>query len=148
MNEQYSRLDKDNQLIWNLRDLGHTLRRISEGKGSQKRILIILLETGGLTQKELTARLGVQAGSASEVISKLEAGGLIERTPSPSDHRTADIRLTEKGRSLAQEAYLQRRERHRQMFSSLSAEEKDTLIHLLEKVNQDWEQKYRAQEGD
>lgn len=148
MKEQYLYLDKDNKLIWNLRDIGHTMRRISEGKGSQKRILIILLETKGMTQKELTNRLGVQPGSASEVISKLEDAGLILRTPSEIDHRTADIRLTKKGEVLAQDAYIRRKERHQNMFAAFSEQEKDTLIRLLEKVNEDWDQKYRTQEGE
>lgn len=56
MTEQYRRLDKDNKLIWNFRDIGHTMRRISEGKGSRKRVLILLLENRGITQCELTRR--------------------------------------------------------------------------------------------
>ena len=47
-----------------------------------------------MTQKALTARLGVQPGSASEVLNKLEQAGLILRTPSETDHRTTDIHLT------------------------------------------------------
>ena len=62
MNEQYGSLDQNNKLIWNLRDIGHTMRQIFDGRGSQKRILILLRETAGMTQKELTSRLGVQPG--------------------------------------------------------------------------------------
>ena len=72
MKEQYRNLDQNNKLIWNFRDIGHTMRRIAEGRASQKRILILLRETAGMTQKELTARLGVQPRSASEVLNKLE----------------------------------------------------------------------------
>lgn len=148
MKEQYRFLDKNNKLIWNFRDIGHTMRLISEGRGSQKRVLILLLEANGMTQKELTNRLGVQPGSVSEVISKLENAGLILRTPSEIDHRTTDIHLTEQGENLAQQAYTQRKKRHDQMFTALSEQEKDTLITLLEKVNEDWEQKYRSQGGE
>lgn len=147
MKEQYRHLDKNNKLIWNFRDIGHTMRRISEGKGSQKRILILLWESKGMPQRTLTQRLGIQPGSASEVISKLEAAGLIVRTPSETDRRTVDIRLTETGEALAQAALVRRKERHEQMFAVLSEQEKDTLIALLEKVNEDWDQKYRAQDG-
>lgn len=68
---KYQELDVDNKLIMNLRDLGHTLRILFEGKGSQKRILILLYEAEGMTQRELTEKLGVQPGSASEVIGKI-----------------------------------------------------------------------------
>lgn len=143
MNDRYGLLDQNNKLIWNFRDIGHTMRQISEGRGSQKRILILLWETKGMTQKELTARLGVQPGSASEVISKLEHIGLILRTPSESDRRTPNIRLTPQGEILAQEAYEQRVKRHEQMFTVLSEQEKDTLIALLERINAHWDAVYR-----
>lgn len=148
MDEHYSALDFRSRLVWNLRDIGHTMRRISEGKGSQKRILIILLESGGMTQKELTSRLGVQPGSASEVIGKLEAAGHIARVPSGTDRRTADICLTDSGKLLAQEALALRAERHRQMFSALSDAEAEALLRMLEKLNADWDQKFRSAGGD
>ena len=148
MNERYRALDRNNKLIWNFRDIGHTMRQIAEGRASQKRILILLRETQGMTQKALTARLGVQPGSASEVLSKLEQAGLILRTPSEADHRTTDIRLTPDGEVLAEEASAQRAERHEQMFSVLSGEEKDTLIALLERINAHWDQTYRHRDGE
>lgn len=148
MNGQYESLDRNNKLIWNFRDIGHTMRQISEGRGSQKRILILLRETEGMTQKALTARLGVQPGSASEVLSKLEQAGLILRMPSETDHRTTDIHLTPDGEALAKEASAKRAERHEQMFSVLYEEEKDTLIALPEKVNAHWDQVYRHPDGE
>ncbi|MGN0182672.1 MAG: MarR family winged helix-turn-helix transcriptional regulator [Candidatus Ornithomonoglobus sp.] len=145
--ENYNKLNTDNKLIMNLRDLGHTLHSLSEGKGSQKRILIILHENGGMTQRELTERLGIQPGSASEVIGKLEKAGLIQRTESMADRRTADIQLTQTGKTLAEEAAGQRRTRYREMFSSLSDEEKLSLLALLEKLRADWDGRYPKRAG-
>lgn len=147
MNPRYDILDKDNQLIWNFRDIAHTMRQTSEGKGGQKRVLIILRESGSMTQKELTDRLGVQPGSVSEVLGKLEAAGLIRRVPNGTDRRTTDICLTEAGEVAAQEAYTQRQQRHQLMFSSLTDQEKDQLLLLLEKLNADWDIKFRKPEG-
>ena len=143
MKDRYETLDKNHKLVWNLRDIGHTMRHISEGRGSQKRILMFLREFGEITQRELTERLGIQPGSASEVIGKLETAGFLVRTPSNTDRRTTNIVLTEAGIAAAEEAALQREERHQQMFSCLSGEEQDTLLSLLEKLNADWETKYR-----
>lgn len=137
MNEQLESAKLQNQLVLNFWDIAHTMRRISEGKGSQKRILMILWEAGPMTQCVLTERLGIQPGSASEVIGKLEAAGLILRSPSKTDRRTADICLTAAGEAAAAEAYGQRMERHRQMFSGLCAQEQAVLLQLLEKVNGD-----------
>lgn len=139
----YSKRDINNKLVMNLRDLGHMIRFLFEGKGSQKRILIILSESESMTQRELTERLGIQPGSASEVIGKLEHTGMIFRTPSEKDRRTADITLTQSGRVMAQEASTNRKLRHDEMFACLNADEKETLLALLEKLNSDWDDKYR-----
>lgn len=138
--------DINDRLIINLRDLSHTIRSLYEGKGSQKRILIVLKEVGTITQRALTDRLGIQPGSASEVIAKLGNAGLISRTPSSTDRRTTDIALTEEGKKLADQASAERGRRHEEMFSCLSAEEKSQLLSTLEKINRDWEQRYRNAE--
>lgn len=141
---QYNSAGINDKLIISLRDLSHMMRFLYEGKGSQKRILIILDEVGGrITQRELTERLGIQPGSASEVIAKLEGTGAIKRTPSETDRRTADIELTEAGRKVACRAKEQRIRRHEEMFSCLSDDEKNELLLILEKVNADWEKRYQ-----
>lgn len=139
----YHAADINDRLILNLRDISHTMRFLYEGKGSQKRVLIILSEIGVITQRELTERLGIKPGSASEVIAKLENAGWITRTPSETDRRTADVALTEKGKQLALEAKKQRNLRHEEMFSCLSENEKSELLFLLEKINADWEYRYQ-----
>ena len=50
----------DGKLVLGLLDISRTMRSLYEGRGSQKRILIVLSETGTITQRELTARLGIQ----------------------------------------------------------------------------------------
>lgn len=143
----YEREDVNGRLVINLRDIGHALRGLSEGRGSQQRILIILSETGPITQRELTERLGIQPGSASEVIAKLENAGLVERTVSETDRRTADIALTEEGQRQAEDAKNQRVQLHGQMFSALTDNEKTQLLALLEKVNSDWEARFEERHG-
>jgi DNA-binding MarR family transcriptional regulator len=143
---RYSHLNNDSdindRLVMNFLDVKHTMRHQYEGRGSQTNILVMLLEVKEITQRELTWRLGIQPGSASEVLGKLTHAGLIERTTSEKDRRTALITLTEKGKQLAEEALKQRTERHHEMFACLTEEEKNTLLSLLEKINEDWGQKY------
>ena len=137
----------NDRLIISLRDLYHTMRSLYEGKASQKRILIILNGSGAITQRDLTQRLGIQPGSASEILSKLEGSGWVVRTQNESDRRTTDISLTDSGREIAEEALKQRRKRHEEMFSCLSGEEKQELLSLLEKVRCDWKKRYRENEN-
>lgn len=143
----YNAANINDKLVINLRDLSHTMHFLYEGKGSQKRILIVLDETGGsTTQRKLTEHLGIQPGSVSEVIAKLENAGYIKRTPNETDRRTVDVELTEMGKVLAVEAKKQRIHRHEQMFSCLLDDEKKQLLSLLEKVNADWKEHYQDME--
>ncbi len=139
---QYLTETVNGRLIISLRNISHTMRSLYEGKGSQKRVLIVLSETGTITQRELTQRLAIQSGSVSEVIAKLERMGLVARSLSETDRRTADISLTEEGRRQAQTAMEQRKRRHEEMFSALTDEEKERLLTLLETISQDWEERY------
>ena len=130
--------DADGRLAFSLRAVGRMMRMHFDEREGQKRILVMLSE-GPLTQRELTGRLHIQPGSASEIIFKLERSGLIERTHNPEDRRTMDIRLTDAGREEAARAEEERRGRRAEMFSCLTEEEKETLTGLLSKLREDWE---------
>ena len=135
-------MNQEERLLHRLLDIGHMMRMLYEGKASQKRILIVLSEQKGISQKELTKYLGIQPGSASEILAKLEKTGLIVRTQSEKDHRGMEITLTDEGEKLAEEAVEQRKKRHEQMFACLTEEEKETLLSLLNKLCVDWESRF------
>lgn len=137
----------DDRLIISFRDLHHIMRSLYEGKASQKRILIILKKSEAITQRDLTERLGIQPGSASEILAKLEGSRWIVRRQNESDRRTTDISLTDSGRKIAEEALKQRRKRHEEMFSCLSGEEKQELLSLLDKICCDWKKRYKENEA-
>ena len=119
----YQLADTNGKLIIHLRDIGHMMRGLYEGRGSQQRILIVLNELGGaVTQRMLTERLQIRSGSASEVIGKLESA--------------------EKGREAAEEAKRQRELRHEEMFLCFTETEKEELLVLLEKLSSDWGKRF------
>ena len=128
----YEEADTDRKLMICLRELEQMLHERHEGRG-QRRILVILSESESTTQRDLTERLGIRPGSASEILAKLERAELITRTPNEDDHRTTDIRLTDAGKALAEESK-ESRKRSGDMFVALEDEEKETLLSLLEKV--------------
>ncbi|MGN1343914.1 MAG: MarR family winged helix-turn-helix transcriptional regulator [Traorella sp.] len=132
------------KLVHNFREICHVIHHHSQGKGSQQRILIILNETNEISQKDLTERLGIQPGSASEVLSKLENASLIQRQSNEEDRRTAMISLTEKGKEEAKMALKNRNNLYEEMFTCLNSEEKEQLLSLLEKINADWREKYHS----
>lgn len=98
----------------------------------QGRILKILNE-GPISQKDLQEAMNVQAGSISEIVSKLEERGLLTKTKSEDDARSFILTITEKGKERVNE-FAQRKE----FYSSISEEEKEQLKNILVKLNNDW----------
>ena len=77
----YNEKDTVGKLVSNFWKISRVLRDTYDGRGSQRRVLTVLLKSGDvITQSALTERLDIQPGSASEVLAKLEAAGLIQRT--------------------------------------------------------------------
>lgn len=144
---RYIRENVNGKLLAMIRVLGHAGHRM-DGKGGQNRVLSVLKDGGEMTQRELTEQLGIQPGSASEIIGKLEAAGYLIRTPSPADRRTADVSLTEAGAARAAAAEERMQARREEMFAALTEEEKDQLLALLERLYASWEEKRREDRID
>lgn len=128
----------EERLFRHLRGIAHQMQHRADAKGGQGRILGVLLRRGKMTQRELQEHLGIQAGSLSEVLAKLEAGDLIARTPNEADRRGMEIELTAEGQRTAREREEQRRESREELFQALSQEERASLADLLGKLNEDW----------
>ncbi len=93
---------------------------------TQDRIVRILNENGGtMGQKALQLLLGVQPGSISEILSKMEEKGLIIRDKDDDDRRASLIRLNTEVKD---------EEKAVSLFDVLSDEEKESLKAILNKV--------------
>lgn len=136
--ERYEAMDMDNKLTVMLRELRHLGRMGFDSKGGQGRVMRMLSQDGPMKQRELTERLGIQPGSASEVLGKLERAGLITRSQSETDRRSVDIALTEAGKTRAEEVALERAAQVHEMFSVLTQEEKASFLAVMEKLNRAW----------
>ena len=76
----------------------------------------------------------------SEILSKLEMGGLIERNRNPKDRRQLTIRLTEAGWEKARVEQAARIRFREQAFSALTHDEREQLAEMLEKIRVTWEE--------
>ena len=139
----YDEMGIDEKLSMLLSRLGRAGHGSSDVKSSQSRILHILSKSGRMTQKELTEQLGIRPGSASEIIKKLESAGLITRQSNSEDRRTVDIALTDAGKAQA-EASISHSANHA-LFESLTDDEKQQLLSLLEKVSKDWHHRFHEE---
>lgn len=68
--------------------------------GGPARILNVLWQQDGLTLSELAARLEVQPPTITRMVQRMEASGLIERTPCREDQRVTHVYATARGRAL------------------------------------------------
>ncbi len=102
----------------------------------RERILQVILEGGedGMRQKDILEEVHVNPSSLSELINKLESDRYIERKADPEDKRATRIFLSEKGKARAYEVIDAHREACAKMFASLSEEEKNQLLVLLDKI--------------
>lgn len=66
--------------------------------------LLAFSRTGALPITTASDRLQVHVTSVTHAIRRLEADGLVDRAPHPTDGRTTLVRLTELGRSTVEDA--------------------------------------------
>lgn len=71
---------------------------------SQYVAMLVLWESAPLTMGELGTRLGLDYGTVTPLVKRLEAAGLVERTRSTEDERTVHVTLTDAGRDLRKRA--------------------------------------------
>lgn len=126
------------EIIRNLRQCGHFLYFKTGGKTGRRRIFYFLLQREELLQRELQDLLGVQSGSLSEILSKMEADGLIEKVRSRRDGRQLVLQLTEAGRREAVESCCKYERQVEKMLSCLSPDQKDALLDTLECLIEHW----------
>lgn len=105
----------------------------------QERVLAELFREDGLRSGALACRLGIVAATATKMISRMEASGLIVRRPDPDDARCGRIFLTEKGKSLEAPLGKLREKNEKKLLAGLDEEEKRELARLLDHVRQNVE---------
>ncbi|MFJ5263491.1 MarR family winged helix-turn-helix transcriptional regulator [Streptomyces sp. NPDC088387] len=79
-----------------LKDLGITY--------PQYLVMLVLWERDELPVKQLGEQLRLDSGTLSPLLKRLEAAGLVRRERSARDERSVEVRLTEQGRALREQA--------------------------------------------
>lgn len=118
---------------------GHYIHVNGGGRSGRQPVLCALLKQGGqMPQRELMCKFDLKAGSLSEVLTKLEKSGLIERTRDEQDRRQLIVKLTELGNKEAQEEQVRREKFRREAFTCISDEERTQLEDILSRINVHW----------
>ena len=100
----------------------------------QEVILLQLWREDGQPLKTLAQSIGIQAPTATKMLQRLEASGIIERRASSSDGRSINAFLTPHGRALEPQVRAVLADLETRITAGLSASDLETLQSLLGRV--------------
>lgn len=126
-----------NDLTYLLMRCGFILNHKCARNRGQGRILHLLREQPKMSQKELQEHLGIEAGSLSETLAKLETRGLIERQKAEEDKRKMIVLLTDKGRKELEDRFAKEKQND-ELYRILEDAEKESLQKILVKLMDQW----------
>ena len=138
-------MPKENQLFEAFQRANRLLKRQiyqaqqsngEEFSHGQTRLLRILAQQSGASQKTLAEMMRIRPASLSELLTKLEKKGYVSKEQNHKDRRVTNYFLTPQGRTLADSLESVRSSLGVEFFSVLSEDEKASLTEILNKLNQ------------
>jgi MarR family transcriptional regulator, organic hydroperoxide resistance regulator len=103
-------------------------------RDGQQFLLMALWNQDGLAPGELARRLGLATPTVTRAAIRMEAAGLVTRTPDLADRRLVRIHLTERGRDLQQVLDKEMRTLSDRALETLTADQCATLIAVLGQI--------------
>jgi MarR family 2-MHQ and catechol resistance regulon transcriptional repressor len=98
-------------------------------------VLVVLTTAGGeLELRSLRRRLRTSKANATEVVTTLEARGLVSRTRLAHDKRAAAVTLTPRGQEIVDRLFPEHTERVARAFAVLDEAEKRQLADICRKL--------------
>jgi DNA-binding MarR family transcriptional regulator len=97
-------------------------------------ILRLLDINAGVSQQELSGKLGIHPSRLVAILDELERRGFVQRKPNANDRRQYALHLTDDGRKTLDEIGLIGREHGEALCAALNDEERATLSELLQKI--------------
>jgi DNA-binding MarR family transcriptional regulator len=130
------------------RRLTKELARRADLTGPQLTVVKMLEQIGDLSLSELSERIRAQNSTVTGIIDRMERESLVVRERSKEDRRVVYIRLTPKGRRLAEEIPIEPWEIFRNALETLNASEVRDLVRILGKVARKVEQTVRRETAE
>ncbi len=86
------------------------------------------------TMGEMSSELDIPLSSATRTVDWLVGTNIVERVNDPDDRRIVRVQLTETGHQLYRTEMEYRKTQVKRLLAHFSAEEQETLLHLLRKA--------------
>ena len=126
--------------------VGATLAEVELHVG-QEMVLSHLWKQDGLSPSELADRLSVEPPTVTNMLSRMERAGLLERRRDAKDARCTRVYLTQKGRELREPVQRRWGEVQERAFAGITAEEEALLRRLLARVHDNLTHRPGAEKG-
>jgi MarR family transcriptional regulator for hemolysin len=111
--------------------LDERLRLIGQSSARMEALAAIMNSPALSAQVNIAKRLRIEGPTMTRMLDTLEADGLVERLPDPSDRRTKQLRLTAEGERALEEIFVIADELRGRLLDGLPADRMDELIDFL-----------------
>jgi DNA-binding MarR family transcriptional regulator len=98
---------------------------------AQYQVLVLVHRNPRVVQRELTEVLGVTKANISQLVTRLQDAGLLDRTPEGAANRIA---LTDQGRALVRQLMPAHRQFLARSFAALEPDELTVLARLVSRI--------------
>ncbi|MGW1504357.1 MarR family winged helix-turn-helix transcriptional regulator [Streptomyces mirabilis] len=95
------------------------------------RMLVVLENAGPTNLAGLAERLAVTPSTATRMVDRLSASGMVERTPDPADGRVTNITATTAGRTVVREINARRQADIARIVAAMPGGDQKALIATL-----------------
>ena len=130
-------------IAWLIRDIHRLYTATLEPLVSREGVTVchwyylrILSEHDGLTQRELSDKVGVHPNTAVPALDNMEKHGLVKRVRDASDRRRMCVHLTPKGRRLRDEMIPHVKAMVYRSIAHLTPAELDTFFKVMNRIEQ------------
>jgi DNA-binding MarR family transcriptional regulator len=97
-------------------------------------ILRRLVQSPGISQRELATTLGMHASRLVAVLDEMESLGLLIREANAEDRRTYSLQVTAKGRETMEQIAAISQQHNEALCAALNEEERAVLVGLLQRI--------------
>lgn len=120
--------------------LDDRLRALGQSAARMEAMAVISRSPPGSAQIEIARRIGIEGATFTRMLDALEADGMVERRPHPTDRRTKHIRLTPAGQSALAEILELASRLRAQLLTGIDPSQMDRTSALLETLLERMEQ--------
>ena len=110
-------------------------------------VLYLLRNGAQMSQKDLAKFAKIEQPSMAQMLARMERDGLIRRTPDPADGRSSLVSLTEAAVAKLPAARQALEEGRDRVLSGFSADEIQTLVQLMRRLNQNLDRMVAEEDG-